>query len=112
MISTLLQPWSVVTCIPFTGLVRIFVYGEPSLAKGEAWAKYWTHRKQADRDLSSGKRKEAAHHLVKAAECLGRPPPISFIDSMSSLFWQLLYIILDSLKLPKLVRILMNAEKK
>eukprot|EP00090_Calanus_glacialis_P000417 TRINITY_DN10251_c0_g1_i1.p1 TRINITY_DN10251_c0_g1~~TRINITY_DN10251_c0_g1_i1.p1 ORF type:complete len:1045 (-),score=302.19 TRINITY_DN10251_c0_g1_i1:87-3221(-) len=93
------------------GLVRIFVYGEPSLAKGEAWAKYWTHRKQADRDLASGKRKEAAHHLVKAAECLGRPPPVSFIDSMSSLFWQLLYIILDSLKLPKLVRILMNAEK-
>jgi len=93
------------------GLVRIFVYGEPTLAKGEAWAKYWMHRKQADRDLASGKGKEAAHHLVKAAQCLGRPPPVSFIDSMSSLFWQLLYIILDSMKLPKLVRVLMNAEK-
>eukprot|EP00092_Neocalanus_flemingeri_P001165 GFUD01001241.1.p1 GENE.GFUD01001241.1~~GFUD01001241.1.p1 ORF type:complete len:1098 (+),score=305.94 GFUD01001241.1:251-3544(+) len=93
------------------GLVRIFVYGEPSLAKGEAWSKYWTHRKQADRDLGCGKGKEAAHHLVQAARCLGRPPPVSFIDCMSSLFWQLLYIILDKMKLPKLVRILMNAEK-
>jgi len=93
------------------GLVRIFVYGEPCMVKGEAWSKYWTHRKQADRDLACGKSKEAAHHLVKAAQCLGRPPPVSFIDCMSSLFWQMLYIILDKMKLPKLVRVLMNAEK-
>jgi len=93
------------------GLVRIFVYGEPSLVKGEAWSKYWTHRKQADRDLAAGKGKEAAQHLVKAARCLGRPPPESFIDCLSSLFWQLFYIVLDKMKLPKLVRVLMNAEK-
>ena len=94
------------------GLVRIFVYGEPCMVKGEAWSKYWTHRKQADRDLACGKSKEAAHHLVKAAQCLGRPPPVSFIDCMSSLFWQMLCIILDKMKLPKLVRVLMNAEKR
>ena len=82
------------------------------MVKGEAWSKYWTHRKQADRDLACGKSKEAAHHLVKAAQCLGRPPPVSFIDCMSSLFWQMLYIILDKMNLPKLVRVLMNAEKR
>jgi len=93
------------------GLVRIFVYGEPSLAKGLAWSQYWTHRKQADRDLGQGKGKEAAEHLVKAARYLGRPPPESFIDTVSSLFWQLIYIVLDKMKLPKLVRVLMNAER-
>ena len=94
------------TPMSLPGLVRIFVYGEQRMVTGEAWSKYWTHRKQADRDLACGKSKEAAHHLVKAAQCLGRPPPVSFIDCMSSLFWQMLYIIL-----PKLVRVLMNAEK-
>ena len=60
------------------------------MVKGEAWFKYWTHRKQADRDLACEKSKEAAQYL-------GRPPSVSFFDCMSSLFWQMLYIILDKL---------------
>jgi len=92
------------------GLVKIFVYGEPSLKKGEAWARYWTHRKQAGRDLAQGKRTEARHHLVKAAECLGRPPPNSFMDSLTSLFWQLLYMLMDWLRLPKFVRKIMKVD--
>ena len=91
-------------------LVRIFVYGEPKVEK--AWAKYWRYRKQAERDIDSGRAADAKDNLQAALLSLGRPPPVSRLDCLSSLFWQLLHLAMDKLKLPALVRTLMNVDKK
>ena len=98
--------------VSLAGLVRIFVYGEPRLEKVSAWSKYWRFRKQAERDIETGRASQASQNLRAALEALGRPPPLTFLDCLSSLFWQLLYLVLDKLKLPKLVRTMMQADKK
>ena len=94
------------------GLVRIFVYGEPSLEKVSAWSQYWRYRKQAERDIETGRASQARQNLRAALVALGRPPPVTWLDCLSSLFWQLLYLVLDKLKLPQLVRSVMAADKK
>ena len=68
-------------------------------------------QKQAEADIEAGDDVNAVKHLKQAASVLGRPVPESFIDCMSSLFWQLLYFLLDKMKLPQLVRSLMRMEK-
>ena len=88
------------------------MYGEPSLEKVSAWSKYWRFRKQAEKDIETGRASQAKENLRAALVALGRPPPLTFLDCLSSLFWQLLYLVLDKLKLPKLVRSLMQADKK
>ena len=98
--------------VPVAGLVRIFVYGEPRLEKVSAWSKYWRYRKQAERDIETGRASQAKENLRAALVSLGRPPPLTFLDCLSSLFWQLLYLVLDKLKLPQLVRSVMAADKK
>ena len=94
------------------GLVRIFVYGEPKIEKVGAWSKYWRYRKQAEKDIETGRAAEAKENLTAALLSLGRHPPVSFLDCLTSLFWQLLYLVLDKLRLPKLVRTVMQAEQK
>ena len=94
------------------GLVRIFVYGEPNIAKAEAWSKYWRYKKQAEKDIETGRVTEARQNLTAALLALGRPPPVSFLDCVSSLSWQLLHLLLDKVKLPALVRTLMKVDKK
>merc|ERR1719430_1389396 len=46
------------------GLIRIFVYGEPKIGKGEPWSRYWRQRKQADRDMEAGRSGPAAERLT------------------------------------------------
>ena len=94
------------------GLVRIFVYGEPSICKVSAWAQYWTHRRQADREVGRGDGAEGGRHLVQAALCLGRPPPNTTLDSLASLLWQMILLLLDTFNLPTLLRRVMKAEKR
>merc|ERR1719312_2242942 len=93
------------------GLVRIFVYGEPSICKVSAWAQYWTHRRQAEREVGRGDGAEGGRHLVQAALCLGRPPPNTTLDSLASLLWQMILLLLDTFNLPTLLRRAMKAEK-
>ena len=88
------------------------MYGEPRLEKVSAWSKYWRYRKQAERDIETGQASQAGENLKAALVSLGRPPPLTFLDCLSSLFWQLLYLVLDKLKLPKLVRSMMQADRK
>ena len=92
------------------GLVRIFVYGEPSLEKVSACSKYWRYRKQAEKDIETGRASQAQENLRAALVALGRPPPLTWLDCLSSLSWQLLLLLLDKLKLPQLVRSLMQAD--
>lgn len=91
--------------------IKIFVFGEPDI-QPTSWTCYWRFRRQAEADSEAGNSQEAVKHLLKAASALGRPPPETFFDCLSSLFWQLLYLLLDKLKLPKIIRTLMRAEKK
>ena len=94
------------------GMVRIFVYGEPSLCKVSAWSRYWAHRRQADREVGRGDGGQGGDHLVQAALCLGRPPPTSTLDSLASLLWQIILLLLDTLNLPTLVRRVMRVEER
>lgn len=92
-------------------MVRIFVFGEPDI-KPSSMTQYWRYRRQAETDMDEGNNIEAVKHLNKAASSLGRPPAESFSDSVSSLFWQLFYLLLDKLRLPQMVRMVMRTEKK
>ena len=103
--------YEVPSCV-LAGLVRIFVYGEPRLEKVSGWSQYWRYRKQAEKDIETGRASQARQNLRAALVALGRPPPLTWLDCLSSLFWQLLVTVLDKLKLPKLVRSLMAADKK
>ena len=91
--------------------IKIFVFGEPDI-QPSSWTRYWRFRRQAEADSETGNSQEAVQHLKKAASALGRPPPETFFDCLSSLFWQILYLLLDKLKFPKITRTLMRAEKK
>ena len=91
--------------------IRIFVFGEPDIQPA-SWTQYWRHRRQAQTDIEAGNSGEAVKHLKLAASALGRPPPETFLDCLSSMFWQLFYFLLEKLKLPMMTRTLMRAEKK
>ena len=88
------------------------MYGEPRLEAVSGWSQYWRYRKQAEKDIETGRASQASQNLRAALVALGRPPPLTWLDCLSSLFWQLLLTVLDKLKLPKLVRSLMAADKK
>ena len=92
-------------------LVRFFVFDEPTPAPGSK-TKFWRLKRQVQADIEEGEDEKAVKHLKEAAICLGRPTPQTFLDSVSSIFWHLLVLILHKLKLPNLVRYIMRADKK
>lgn len=91
--------------------IRIFVFGEPDVQPA-SWTRHWRLRRQAEADIEAGRSSEAVRHLKLAASALGRPPPETFLDCLSSMFWQLFYFLLEKLQLPKITKTLMRAEKK
>ena len=91
--------------------IRIFVFGEPDMPQA-SWSLFWRHRRQAEADIEAGHSAEGVKHLKLAASALGRPSPETFLDCLSSMFWQLFYFLLEKLQLPKITKTLMRAEKK
>merc|ERR1719242_2345200 len=97
--------------ILIAGLVKIFLHGEPQIAKREGWSRYWRPRKQADREVAQGKSAEARVHLKEAVKSLGRRVPQSKLDCLASLLWQLMVFCLDKVGLIPLLRKLTGANQ-
>jgi len=107
--SLLLSAFNIFILI--AGLIKIFLHGEPQIAKREGWSRYWRPRKQADREVAQGKSAEARVHLKEAVESLGRRVPQSKLDCLASLLWQLMVFCLDKVGLIPLLRKLTGANQ-
>ena len=62
------------------------MYGEPRLEKVSGWSQYWRYRKQAEKDIETGRASQARQNLRAALVALGRPPPLTWLDIILTLY--------------------------
>lgn len=92
--------WSVNFLVLFMLLVQMFVYGEPAMStKSKTGMAFFTHRKQAQTHQQKGEYSSAWRAYGAALSCAGRPLPVSPMEAMMGLCWQLCRLSLQQVGL-------------
>jgi len=83
--------WSINLLVLVFVLVRTMVNGEPFIERhSKAASVYWQQRKQADYDMNNENYVTAASHYRQALCALGRTVPVSKIDVLACVGWNML----------------------
>jgi len=89
--------------ILLAGLCKILQPLEVS-ATAKKSSNYWRMERQAEKEIELGNAPASLKCLRSAAHALGQPIPDSWVDSVSTLLWQILLLIFNKIGLVQLVR--------
>jgi len=80
--------------ILLAGLCKILAPTERDLSESKRkMGKYWILKRQSEREIENGSAEQALACLTQAASELGQPIPVSWLDSATSVCWQLIILL-------------------
>lgn len=93
----------ILNLLVLTGVfMHALIHGEPTIERHSKEASlYWRQRKQADCDMNNGNFIKAAGHYRQALSALGRSVPLSKLDVLASVGWNLQRQVLHRLGLTR-----------